>query len=216
MGRYKAGRHKGVWDELLSLGAGVRSGHVYEDAIAVARETMSRVRASLATLATELRRVGYEFRFPDRVLVPAKSDARERIAELERLVGPLPLSLQAWYEMFHEVNFAGQEDETTDPLWVFPIEAAFEEYQAWSVERPPWAKFRVPIAPDALHKAEISGGMWYGIALPNAAMDAELLEEPHGIMFVDYLRLAIRASGLTGADRGARGLGEVAAKLVDF
>jgi len=42
--RYTNGEYEQVWDDLLALGAKVREGQVYPDALAVARETMRRVR----------------------------------------------------------------------------------------------------------------------------------------------------------------------------
>lgn len=43
--RYLHGECQPVWDELVGLGAAVREEPLYSDALAVARETMRRVRA---------------------------------------------------------------------------------------------------------------------------------------------------------------------------
>ena len=51
------------------------------------------------------------------------------------------------------------------------------------------------VAPDALHKANVSGGEAYMIALPAPFADAALEEEPHGVSFVEYLRIAILGWG---------------------
>jgi hypothetical protein len=56
-----AGEHEEVWAELVALGEAVRDASVYSDALAVARETMHRVRWNIETLAPRLRAVGYEF-----------------------------------------------------------------------------------------------------------------------------------------------------------
>jgi hypothetical protein len=148
-----------------------------------------------------------------------KADALERIVELETLAGPLPLALRAWYETVGAVNLVGAApqqwhlDERADPLYVYPIEDALAEYADWNAAHTTWAldktldksydpgPFRVPIAPDYLHKYNISGGMWYHIVLPNPAVDAPLKAERHGVMFVEYLRICFRWGGLPGLDR---------------
>src|SRR5690348_10308173 len=59
--RYLAGAHEQVWDELTALGAVVRQESLYRDALAVARETMRRVRHNIETLIPRLSAVGYTF-----------------------------------------------------------------------------------------------------------------------------------------------------------
>src|SRR5258708_2993173 len=59
--RYLAGEREHVWDELVAVGAAAREGPLYADALAVARETMRRVRANIETLIPRLRRIGYDF-----------------------------------------------------------------------------------------------------------------------------------------------------------
>lgn len=54
------------------------------------------------------------------------------------------------------------------------------------------------LAPDYLHKADISGGAPYGIRLPNASADALFENEVHGLHFVPYLRLCFRWAGFPG------------------
>lgn len=59
--RYLAGEYEPVWDELTALGAAVREEPLYRDALAVARETMRRVRQNLEMLIPRLITVGYQF-----------------------------------------------------------------------------------------------------------------------------------------------------------
>jgi hypothetical protein len=59
--RYLAGDHEAVWADLLSLGAQVRAEPLYTDALAVARETMRRVRENLERLIPRLVAAGYQF-----------------------------------------------------------------------------------------------------------------------------------------------------------
>ena len=59
--RYTNGEYEQVWDDLLALGAKVREGQVYPDALAVARETMRRVRQNIETLIQRLLHIGFVF-----------------------------------------------------------------------------------------------------------------------------------------------------------
>jgi hypothetical protein len=57
---------------------------------------------------------------------------------------------------------------------------------------------QIPIAPDHYHKADINGRAPYEIALPDPRAGTELLNEPHNLFFVDYLRLVFRNGGFPG------------------
>ena len=59
--RYQGGEHEAVWADLLALGNGVHEEPVYSDAVAVARETMSRARTNIETLIVRLDNIGYRF-----------------------------------------------------------------------------------------------------------------------------------------------------------
>lgn len=118
--RYLAGEHEQVWAELGALGAAVRDEPLYSDALAVARETMRRALHNIETLIPRLKAVGYRFgyywlrkdqREPDSeklpLFAPADPDAPAQLADLENAVGPIPLSIVAWYETIGVVNFVG-------------------------------------------------------------------------------------------------------------
>jgi hypothetical protein len=51
--------------------------------------------------------------------------------------------------------------------------------------------FSCPIAPDILHKDNVSGGAPYAIELPNRGADAPVVGEWHDVRLVPYLRIAI-------------------------
>jgi hypothetical protein len=59
--RYLAGEHVAIWRELGALGARVRQDPHAADALAVATETMSRVRTNALVLAERLMDVGTGF-----------------------------------------------------------------------------------------------------------------------------------------------------------
>ena len=128
---------------------------------------------------------------------------------LEAEIGLLPLSLRAWFEQVGQVNLNGSHPDWTveypfpDPLVVeAPVDYVRSEYEAWSSDRgTEWdsgSTFALPIAPDYLHKANLSGGMPYGLAVPNPAADGLVLWELHQTTFVNYLRIAFAAGGMPG------------------
>ena len=105
--RYQAGEHEAVWAELLALGAKVREEPLAADARAVAEETMRRVRLNVETIVERLRGIGYEFAYPDQVLVGPEPEVLRAIDALERQVGPLPLALRVFYEKVGSVCLMG-------------------------------------------------------------------------------------------------------------
>ena len=145
---------------------------------------------------------------------PGRNVSRE-LDGIEAQIGLLPLSLRSWYEEVGQVNLVGRNPrwgyELADPLVVdAPIEFVQSEYDQWSEDRgTEWDQgpFTIDIAPDYLHKANISGGPPYALAVPNAAADGLLLWEAHETTFVNYLRTAFRWAGLPGWDRAAGNLG---------
>ena len=85
--RYHAGEHVAVWNDLMSLGAGVRHELYLEDAAAVATETMRRVRFNVEELIQRLDAKGY--RFLDKV-----SSAQDRLSQLD-VIGQLAAQMEA-------------------------------------------------------------------------------------------------------------------------
>lgn len=141
--RYQAGEHVQVWDDLRALGPISRGTPEYDEALQVGRETMRRVRLNLAILVERLRAQGYVFGYETRspefvsrlsageleqippflreatrrpeVLAEPPADIHMQLESLNAQIGPLPLSLYAWYETIGEVNFAGSYP-VADPL----------------------------------------------------------------------------------------------------
>ncbi len=165
----------------------------------------------LGGLVTCLQELGYEFAEPRDILPGPAKNVDRQIEDLQRLVGAIPISLAEFYRTVGSVNLTGSHAAWTgcdypDPLVVEPIDSALEEAQQYAELRDPkaeyWASesgiFRAPVAPDALHKANVSGGMWYGIEIPNALGDPVVLEEPHALPFTQYLELALSWGGFPG------------------
>jgi hypothetical protein len=134
--------------------------------------------------------------------------------DLERRIGPMPLSLRAWYETVGTVNLIGSHEdwleiETVDPLVVCPLADMLrcidDEYEDWREELKDLGDeaepFTFDFAPDDLHKANISGGPPYGVEYPSTLADAPVHFERHHTTFVDYLRVALQWGGFPGFDR---------------
>lgn len=220
LARYLAGEHRQVWADLRALGPDVRREPVLSDARAVAEETMRRVRRNLEVIEARLRAMGYDFAsYPDgaprefaSAPLGAPSDGSAREAEAVRgEMGPIPLSLDAFWSTVGSVDFVGRHPwwpKMSDSLFVGAPDGVMEEllnWREWADEDPEGAgPFLMPIAPDALHKGNVSGGEPYGIRLPDPSADAPVWNAPRTEPFVEYLRHAIlRWGGFPGLEHAA-------------
>ena len=142
--RYERGEREPVWAELTALGGGVRAPGVYDDAVAVAGETMRRARHNLEILIPRLRELGYKFTYPKPLEPPARNTSGD-LRELEKILkGPLPLSLQAWWQEVGRVSILGRhpqlnpaetgEDVLPDPLDFAPLDYALSSVEDWLEE----------------------------------------------------------------------------------
>jgi hypothetical protein len=211
--RYEAGESDAVWREMTALGGEVRHPAHLGEATAVAAATMDRAKTNVERLIGTLPTIGWRFAFPLTsgpgefgVWNPPRPDVQQVIERLETgLRGPLPLSLAAWWRIVGSVTFMRDGDqggpEYPDPLVVSPIEHIEAELEEWSGDEIFQATkpiFAGPIAPDAFHKENVSGGAPYEIELPNASADALVLNREPSVTFVSYLRHAFRWAGLPG------------------
>ena len=148
----------------------------------------------------------------------AAPDMRAHVEELDRMIGPLPLSLRAWYTEVGAVNFYGFHPEWThftrlpkilkvspdrylmtecDPLQVCVldatrVDAAREQYAQGRLRQ---FKF----AADRYFKDGTAGSSTpFALATPNPAMDATLVGYEPRITFVEYLRHCLRWAGFPG------------------
>lgn len=212
--RYRNGDFERVWDELQALGPAVREEPHYSRAREVANETMQRVRHNCDLIVARLRSAGYLFgTYPDgsgrsyacEPLAPPSDATRADIAELEAEAGPLPLSLKAFWQEVGAVDFVGMHPawpDGLDPLVVDPPEGALSFlYEEEGDENVSGSEWFAGLAPDDLHKDNISGGDPYGVALPEPSADFVFMYERHNLLFVPYLRMSIlQWGGLPGLD----------------
>lgn len=208
--RYRAGDRSHVWAEMTSLGAAVRHDDTWGDAVAVAHETMRRARTNVERLLEFLPECGYQFEMSLDIppFVPPPPDVAAQLDRLEERTGRLPLALRCWFEDVGQVNLVGNHPAWnfayTDPLVVAsPIDYVLSEHEEWEAERGTEfdrGVFVVDLAPDYLHKANVSGGPSYAMAVPDEGADGLFLWEGHQTTFVNYLRICFRWGGFPGWD----------------
>jgi hypothetical protein len=213
--------NKRIWAELTSLGADIRQEPLYSDAKAVARETMIRAKQNVETLVERLGTLGYRFLSAQRVWTPPDQASTAALDALEQQYGLLPLSLRMWYEIVGPVDFMGTHPRLSsfdsldkgvsrslpvyaDPLVIDPFRSdplsfyleLVYEHTGEEITDPPYGLW---LAPDAIHKANHSGGGPTQIMFPNPAMDGPLISDDwDGVLFVNYLRTCFRWGGFPG------------------
>ena len=222
--RYQSGEYEQVWKDLQALGSAVRHAAHDTQAREVAAETMRRVRRNCEIIIARLRAFGYQFgTFPDGSnvyytqgpLIAPSEPILAGVTELETRIGPLPLSLAAFWQEVGVVDLVGSHPDWPsglDPLVVSEPEAALSDLDNWESlveegEVESSEQFTAGLAPDDLHKDNVSGGDPYSVALPDPTADFVLLYERHNMLFVPYLRMAIlQWGGFPGLDAQADGL----------
>ncbi len=211
--RYRNGEFEQVWNELQALGPEVRDSSHYAQALEVATETMRRVRRNCEIIVSRLNYMGYNFgKYPDgsiyqhqhEPLTHPSEALRASITELETEAGPLPISLVAFWQEVGAVDLIGAHPawpNGRDPLVIYSPDATLYELYEDDEEN----ELVGVLAPDDLHKDNVSGGHPYGFELPDDWADFSFLNERHNLLFVPYLRMAILEwggfPGLDGAER---------------
>ncbi len=174
-----------------------RTARMYTRMDPAARESMERLRGeNIPKLEQRLQELKATARNCDvRALNAPAADIGKQIREVEKRLGPLPLSLRTFWEVTGDLNFRGNhsalneyEGVVGDPLVVNPMVQFGMLPTGDGLE----------ISEDACFKARYSGGESYSIGVPSPSMDGRLWGEPHELMFVDYLRLAFRYGGFAG------------------
>lgn len=224
--RYLAGEHEQVWAELLALGATVRDEPLYTDALAVARETMTRAKYNCELLISRLEQMGYEFSY--NTSEPPPDNTEEMLAEAEERAGLLPVSLREWYRIVGSVSLMGAHPDWnakpvpawrmaayyhfgklhhplyTDPLVVEPLEVFEDTFEQWQElaeydeDHSDEQRDTFIIAPDYYHKVEVSGGGGLEVTLPCPAIDCYVRDEKHNMTFVKYIRVNFQWGGFPG------------------
>ncbi len=224
LSRYKAGEYEQVWREIWpKYWKEVEQEPFYSDALAVAREMMSRVRENLQILIPRLETIGYEVGYGwtldaeyERVeeqpppFSPPLPDIQERLEKLKANGRVVPLALQAWYEMVGSVNLVGKPPASwkpyiasrspddvciLDPLEIEPLDDGNIHHCIRTG--------RLDLAPDEFFKYFYGGGGPYFIQLDSHLYTDAFIEGGwlRSINVVDYLRLAFSWGGFPGLGR---------------
>ena len=217
---YDKGRGAEVWVDLVAAGPDAVAPDRIAETREIARRTMLAVRRNLERLIAGLSEWGYEFApAPGDDILADSGVSPDTLDELEQRIGALPVALRAFAEHIGSVSLAGRRPEwdgnLADPLiltfdadYVLSEHGLFLEDRGTEYER---TEFAVELAPDHLHKADISGGAPFSMVVPCEAADSLLRGEGHQTTLVNYLRTALRWGGFPGWDPalGQRGTGLV-------
>jgi hypothetical protein len=218
--RYRRGEYEPVWSELRSHE--VIAGDFRDETLAVAAETMARVRRNADVLAERLAARGWIALSGSLRTEPNQQGAKV-MQRIEKITGAsLPASLRAFWTVVGGIDLIWDyntdaaspnlglsiELDKMDPLAVDSPDRAEYVLDDWRDQRagidPDLADpFRLDLAPDALHKANISGGAAYCVELPFLGADPIFVNEPHNLPFIDYLRLAFRWGGFPDLEKHA-------------
>lgn len=142
---------------------------------------------------------------------------QQDIATFESRVGPIPLSLKAFWLEVGSVDFTGAMDGwgdggefVLDPLLVMPPLNLMELWKEWREDSDEDERFSLEISGDADAKGGYSGSP-LEIFLPEAGADMVFEagwsdNRDDDFLFVDYLRYSIRNAGFPGFDGVGRPL----------
>lgn len=192
---------------MRQLGASVRNDDALAaDAQVVCDEMARRARRNVETIVERLTDQHYRFHLNDDAETPITAhrppgERAQHVAEwLEASAGPLPMTVRSWLLIVGDVWLVGThpqwpESAAADPLVIelegstYPdskIEDYFAEELNAHDESATFDPFVLPVAPDRLHKQNVSGGPPYGIVLPDGCVDG-LLVATGDMPFVAYL-----------------------------
>ena len=161
----------------------------------------------LSIVTARLEKFGFRFDRPDEVLPGPERDTQPVIDRIESAAGPLPQALRLFWLRVGSVNLSGHHPlwrgcEYLDQLVVFPPSVALNELKEYLANREERdrvdVRYSVPIAPDVFHKADVSGGPPYSIAVPATVDDPPLLNAVPSASFLEHIERAIRYSGFPG------------------
>lgn len=169
--------------------------------------SITQIILDLRRVANELTKLGYRFNNITPIGEPTTEDVL--LAFQNRFA--LPAILEEFYRHVSYVDFNGTPpDEWTgcefpDPLIIFPASDALAELNEYDQNKEEYIEmfggFRFPLAPDAYHKANVSGGMWYNIPFFPQPLksDPVIRDLPYPVRtFTDYLTLALKWGGFPG------------------
>jgi len=170
----------------------VRDPQYFDDASAVAHETMRRARHNVEQIIEKLRGLGYRFTLGPEAYKPADSSAIGRLDDFEGTIGgPLPLSIRHWWEQMEFVCLAGLHEtltpsfdvDATHPLTIWDF--SDEDRELIDLTERGQTGFQLALERDA-----------YAIRVPDWSADVNI--GPDRLWFVPYLREVSQWGGFPG------------------
>ena len=216
--RYKAGEIDTVWTELRKMDDSVwDDALILEDAQQIAHIAMTRVRQNIETIVERLTSFGYVFDDTDTVHESPSDDLVKMITLMEAAFGELPIVLKAWFEVVGCVNFNGYlpinggdrfswtHNQYPDPLvfeyWLDYFQDEYALLKREEAESGETKPFPMYVAPDDIHKENISGGPPYTILLPNRTIDPPVENMWFEATMIQYLQRCMKWGGFPGLSR---------------
>src|SRR5262249_3743323 len=143
---YLHGEYGKVWDELRSHDA--LGGDLFEEAKAVAKETMTRVARNADLLGERLAALGWRPLYSELRTRPRAEDGKV-MRRIEEIIGaPLPVSFRAFWEAVGGINFVWDYEsgeapdlglklpmDEMDPLCVDAPEIVTHLFEEWEYQR---------------------------------------------------------------------------------
>jgi hypothetical protein len=161
----------------------------------------------ISLIAARLAKLGFRFDHPEEVVPGPERGAQGAIDRIETAVGSVPRALKLFWLRVGSVNFSGHHPswrgcEYLDQLVVFPPSVALEELEQFLSDREERERadfpYSVPIAPDIFHKADVSGGPPYSLAVPATADDPPVLNAVPPATFLGHVERALAYGGFPG------------------
>ena len=223
--RYHRGEREQVWHELRQCGQEVRATGLEAEAQAVCDEMARRARHNIEVIVARLTEQGYGFHTNDAAqdpvvpLRPPGVEGEGLVPWLEATLGVIPMVVSSWLRLVGDVWLVGThpswaQASAADPLVVelegsrHPEASIREHYEGeldawreWSNDDPDSGGFVLPVAPDRLHKSNVSGGAPYGFRVPDATAEGLFIGEV-AMPFVSYLNWVFRHGGFPGQAPG--------------
>jgi hypothetical protein len=200
---------------MRQLGASIRNDdELATDAQLVCDEMARRALRNVETIVERLADQNYRFHINDSSQTPTVAHrlpgdrAPYVLRWLEDHVGSLPMTIRSWLLIVGDVWLVGThprwpESADADPLVIelegsrYPetaIEDYFAEELAAHEEGSQFDPFVLPVAPDRLHKQNVSGGPPYGVLLPDGCVDGQFVTTAP-MPFVAYLNHVFEHGG---------------------
>ena len=108
--RYLEGQCEQVWDDIQHFVV-LDQEDTYLDVLNVVQETTARSAYNINLIVSKLKAVNYVFAQPYHIIAPSNSEASSEIIDMELRVGPIPLTVKAWYKTFSYVNISGSHPD---------------------------------------------------------------------------------------------------------